>query len=379
MTGKTFFLTGAQRSGTTLLEKLLGMHGSISVLSQPFPLLYVDAKRSFLSSIGSVDEPYPLGHLFHESRYRPERFHEFLRASRPDSSALSTIFRSMEGYSGQYRRFTSSQVATAIAALDCDGDFATTVETLTQVLAGKEARWYGTKETSTEEFVPFLLERGMRCAIIIRDPRDVVTSLNYGRGDEFGGVRKPMLFNIRSWRKSVAIALAMKGRAHFQACRYEELVARPDQTLDELARTLGIDLRNRRAFREGVRDEEGREWQGNSSHGPRHGISQESVGRYRELLPKETADFIEAATLPELRLLGYETSMTLRNALEVIAAWREPVPSVRPGLESDETSDVNAALEMQRLERVTDPPDHRSREWFLSTEAHARLREALLT
>jgi Sulfotransferase family len=50
--GGTLFVTGMQRSGTTLLEKLLHAHPELSVLSQPFPLLFVEVKRAFLESIG---------------------------------------------------------------------------------------------------------------------------------------------------------------------------------------------------------------------------------------------------------------------------------------------------------------------------------------
>ena len=68
MTDDALFVTGAQRSGTTLLEKVLASQPGISMLSQPFPLLFVEVKRAFLRSLGN-DDPYPLGHLFRERRY----------------------------------------------------------------------------------------------------------------------------------------------------------------------------------------------------------------------------------------------------------------------------------------------------------------------
>jgi len=40
--------------------------------------------------------------------------------------------------------------------------------------------------------------------IIIRDPRDTVTSQHYGKADLQIGAPRPILFQIRQWRKSVA-------------------------------------------------------------------------------------------------------------------------------------------------------------------------------
>ena len=42
------FVTGMERSGTTLLDRLLASQRHLSMLSQPFPLLFVETKRAFL-------------------------------------------------------------------------------------------------------------------------------------------------------------------------------------------------------------------------------------------------------------------------------------------------------------------------------------------
>ena len=86
----------------------------------------------------------------------------------------------------EHRHATAASVAhleDAIRTLE-PGDFAATLEQLYRRLGQpKRARWFGGKETLCEEFVPYLLERGAFCAIILRDPRDTLASMNHGRAE----------------------------------------------------------------------------------------------------------------------------------------------------------------------------------------------------
>lgn len=369
MIENTLFVTGAQRSGTTLLEKLLGAQPAISMLSQPFPLLFTETKRAFLAD----GDPYPLGHLFLETRYDSADFARFLRDWRTSRAELDALFARMQSYSGQYTRFDAAQLNAAISTIADDDDFAGVVGRLDRALAREtDAQWFGSKETVCEEYVPPLLDRGFFCAIILRDPRDVVASLNHGRGREFGGDLKPTLFNIRSWRKSVAIALAMSERPHFHYCRYEDLVADPKRELERLAAAFDLGYTNVPGE---IRDDAGLPWRGNSSHGEHRGIGTSSVATYRQVLPPEVAELIEAACLPELQFLGYETSLTREQAARAIESFREPYTITRAGMDSDAYTPANAAIEVQRLERVS-APDEESARWFVHPEAHTRLRES---
>lgn len=63
--------------------------------------------------------------------------------------------------------------------------------------------YVGTKESFCEEFVPFFLGKQNKVIVIIRDPRAVVTSLNFGQATKYTGKARPVLYIIRQWRKSV--------------------------------------------------------------------------------------------------------------------------------------------------------------------------------
>lgn len=336
MIERTLFVTGTQRSGTTLLDRLLDAQPAISLLSQPFPFLFTEVKRAFLG--GEV--AYPLGHLFLESRYSPEDFAEFLRNWRTSPNELEAIFARMEHYSGQYTRFTAERRRDAFSRITTRDDFAAVVSILDRALTTKDAQWFGSKETICEEYVPPLLDRGFYCAIILRDPRDVLASLNHGRGQDYGGALKPTLFNVRNWRKSVAIALAMNDHPRFRVLRYEDLVADPARALEHLSA----------AFHLGDVTVPDLAWSGNSSHSEYDGISTASVGAHRDLLPPSVADFVEAASLPELQLLGYPTSKTRDESIRILRTFVEPYTDIRSGMEQDAITPENIDLEIQRLE-----------------------------
>ncbi|HYG65834.1 MAG TPA: sulfotransferase, partial [Thermoanaerobaculia bacterium] len=229
-TTATLFLTGMQRSGTTLLDKLLAGHPRLSVLSQPFPLLFVEAKRSFLRTLGERDASYPLGDLFLETRYRPRDLAAHLAAQRLDGTALAPLFAVMESFSGQYTRFAPARTAEVLAGLE-PGDLAAVAAQIYRALAHRPgAILTGGKETTCEELLPYLLDRGYRCLLVLRDPRDVLASLAHGEGRRHGGRLKPTLFNLRQWRKSVAFALHLEDHPGCLWLRYEDLAARPAET-----------------------------------------------------------------------------------------------------------------------------------------------------
>jgi hypothetical protein len=145
---------------------------------------------------------------------------------------IVSLFEAMTRFSGQYTRPNPTVLAAALDALR-PGDFFDTVSQLYRSLGAKPgAAVFGGKETICEEFLPYLLDRGCACVLILRDPRDVLASLNHGRGTDFAGPLKPTLFNVRNWRKSVAFALHLTGHPRFAWMRYEDLVARPLECVD---------------------------------------------------------------------------------------------------------------------------------------------------
>lgn len=373
----TLLVTGMQRSGTTLLEKLLTNHPEISVLSQPFPFLFVEAKRRFLQDLGE-DRAYPLGDLFLEAAYSPVDLLRFLEQETFDAGDVRVVFEQMASYSGQYTKVDPDVLDRALAAVTPStlADLAGQLYAGLSGSSGAGARVHGGKETICEEFVPHFLAGGAHAAIIVRDPRDVLVSLNHGSGREHGGRLKPTLFNVRNWRKSVAFALHLESHPAFARVRYEDLTATPEPVLDELAALLGVARFPTEVLAGEIRDQSGRPWAGNSSHGALAGVSTGSVGTWADTLTHEVARLVEATCYPELVRLGYDVSLEWHELPEVITSFSDPYAVERPDLAALAAPEALRA-EVTRLERLEDRAPADAAAWFLFDDVHTELRSAV--
>lgn len=189
----------------------------------------------------------------------------------------------------------------------------------------------GSREVLVEEYVPYLVKNNVRCVIIIRDPRDVIVSLDYGRSDEFTGDHRPTLFNLRNWRKSMAFAYAMEGEACFRMVRFEDLVLKPVETLNNLARWLGLTPFNEQWWANGLLDENSNLWKGNSSFGDTQPFNPQATGDHQQILPETTRLYIEAVCRREMLSLGYAiTPSSIEECRERVAAFIDPCVIKRP-------------------------------------------------
>src|SRR5690349_11578648 len=193
------FITGLSRSGTTLLEKLLNNHPDIAIASQPFPYLYRHLKKKFFDSIQYPQTYYVLNNLFKEDRYTARDLNNFLDHYSVSQNELREIFIQMKNFTGQWTIMNDAGVSN-YDDQNLQGAFSHLLKHATA--SDKKVR--GAKEINCEEFVSYFINNGIKCIVILRDPRDVITSLNIGRGEQFGGQHRPTLFHIRNWRKSVA-------------------------------------------------------------------------------------------------------------------------------------------------------------------------------
>ena len=374
---ETLFVTGMQRSGTTLLSRLLDGHPALSILAQPFPLVFVQAKREFLRGVGEAQAQYPLDPLFPERRFTLDDFTRFLSCHRFEAETLTRVFAEMAAFDGQYTRPSPDMLDRALGELRAGG-FAATVSQLYQALSSKaEAAVFGGKETICEEFIPHMLDRGAACLVIVRDPRDVFASLHYGTGARFGGRPKPALFVARHWRKSVAFALHLESHPRFAWVRYEDFVDQPLAHLNRIAGRLGLDPFTDAMAASALRDADGGDWPGNSSHTRHHGVSRGSVAAYRGLLPPHVTAYLEAVCYPELRCLGYPVQARRPDLAASMRGFVEPFPIERPGLTDYSTDPARQQEELDRDEAIRAEPTAATRPYFLFDDVRARLWRAV--
>lgn len=340
------FISGTPRSGTTLLDKLLSSPETSRIHSQPLPLLFAAIKQRFLQHTGQARD-FPLNDMFLDNHYEQAPWQEFLAQHLISAAEFTSIHASMQAFSGQYTRkddvsdFLDNHPPLPLASF------------IAAYIAWLEpGNWnlIGLKETWCEEYVPFLANNGFKCLLIVRDPRDVVTSLNHGEGRTFGGRPKPLLYNIRAWRKSVAVCLHMSDHPNFLSIRYEDLVTQPEETLRRISAFVPLGDTIQAAATGGVTDQRGRPWQSNSSHASSAAISSASIGKYREHLPDSATTLIEALCQPELQVLDYPVSLPADQARTVIADGALIEHLERPELASYMWSQQRSAEEARRLE-----------------------------
>jgi hypothetical protein len=291
---KHVLLTGMARSGTTLLDKYLGNHPSGAVASQPLSLFFIELKKAFYASIGHPEDYYVLSHLFGETRYAPANLSAFLQGFRCPEELLMRVFANASNYDGQYRKYPDP-MALASELQGCAP--ARTLELLLAVIFPEAQKFRGLKEIYIEEFIPYFLAEGWSCAVVVRDPRDVLASMNKGRGSAYTGSVKPTLFNIRNWRKSVRFH-QLPGVYGLQ---FEALVQHAEEELSDLVHELSGREAQNHWIPEILKDEYGNAWKANSSFNT--GAAQKPSD-LRKLSP-EQASFIEAYCYDGMVQLGY--------------------------------------------------------------------------
>jgi len=371
-------VTGCYRSGTTLLEKLVHAHPEACVASQPFPVLYAYVKALFDENRGLLRR-YPLSHRFLEGGYSDTDFATFLDRRQLTDADLDAVFEQLARHTeGHWTPEILGARATIRPGVFLDV-YRQLMQAVLSLFPKAGIRVIGSKEILVEEYVPYLLGKGFHVAIIVRDPRDMIASLNFRERDNATGGDRPVLYSMRIWRKSVATAIAFEGHPRFCWLRYENLVAHPQSMMAELGSFLQLPAFPEDVLTRPLRDQRGRDWEGNSSFRDQAGVSRESAGRFRDILPQAVQSMIETVAAPEMQLLGYAAAS--QPVTTALTHYRDPFARIHARFPADYSADAGRVRdELERLERLTSQSilsDDEARRWFVYPEAYRRLRETV--
>lgn len=308
----SLFVTGTPRSGTTLVDKLLSQHAQIKVFSQPLPLLFVETKRSYLQERNPEDVhrlAIPLGDLVGNRHAEQEGFETFLSDHRVSPGTMEAIVARQRSYSGCYTLPPENWQPDRTESTLHHTWLNYCADLQTSLTPDSTADILGSKETFCEEYIPYFLSEDTRVVLVIRDPRDAICSANTGRGEHHAGERRPLLFSIRQWRKSVEYALAYEDHPNLTVVRYEQLVAHPTMVMGKLYSFLAVPPFNENIGTMELRDLDGKRWQSNSSHNPGTRVSTDSIGRFRTELTQAETDLIQCTCFAEMKCLNYELDL----------------------------------------------------------------------
>lgn len=359
------FLTGMMRSGTTYLAHLMNALPGLDMFAQPLPLLHVAMTARFLETEGALDDQraYPIRAQQFADHFDPARFQAFLESAVISQADAESLAGQQADYSGVLSRPDDMEARLCDAAGGPLADF------ILRYLAGQRRKGRtlsGWKETVCEAFIPYALSQGIAAAQIIRDPRDVLRSMNHGEAARHVGEARPLLFIARQWRKSAAYALKFSGAPGYGLVRYEDMAADPAGEIARLGGALGtgtpecLDL-------DGVTDRCGRIWRANTSR----------VKGQTLALPGAEQRLAEALCLPEMRALGYEISLSIKEARALLNEQALDETITRGALQAYALTPERRAEEMSRLAAIENPEVGAPAGAFVFPDTRRRLYEAL--
>lgn len=368
-----FLITGMARSGTTLLDKLIDAHPAAMAISQPIPMLYRIIKFEFFKQNGISTNKYVLNDLFEENRYSRGDLRSFLKKFKISQSTLNEALLSMKGWSGQSTDLNKDAIL--------HDYFPQELVKFYKHLLGiynlnNELQAIGTKEILVEEFAEYYLENSIKVILVVRDPRDVITSLNIGKGTEYGGTHRPLLFHLRNWRKSIAVANTFKNHSNFLILKYEDLINRQEESFLGITNFLEVKPFPSDHFDNGIKGNDGKVWEGNSSTDKHSGINSSNTGKYQKYLDKETISYIEYICEPEMRLFGYELNSEVSEPVN----FKELFDIGDCGLNPNMSGDKEELLKEKRrrdLLASSDPTPNLVLSYFYSNQNYQSLKSIL--
>ena len=264
------FVAGLERTGTSLLYALLASHPNIAMTRRTNWWSFFYGRYGDLGDDANLDRC-----LATMRRYRRHRRLE------PDFDRLRSDF--VAGPRSYGRLFALLEVQHA-ARLG-------------------RSRW-GDKSLNTERYAARVFEHFPDAAILhmVRDPRDRYASVIRRWTGGHGGAGTATAAWLESMARGEANVRRWPDRYRF--VRYEDLAARPVETMEDLCAFIGepfvqsmLEMRGADAFRDG----------GNSSYGslPEGTISTSSIGKFRSVLSPTDIAFVDSLAGTVMERHGY--------------------------------------------------------------------------
>lgn len=287
-------VTGADRSGTTLLYAILSSHSDVSMVRR------TNMWRWFYGGYGDLADPSNLDRCL-DAMTRYSR----LSVLDPDVESIKVAFREREPTYGQLFSVMHEQLADR----------------------RHRSRW-GDKSLHTEHHAAEIFAElpDAKMIQLVRDPRDRHSSIARRRADRQVGVGATMgrwSASVRAGRRNIE----RFGADRYRVVRYETLATMPDDTVRELCEFLRLDYEPEMLEMRGVTDRA--DYSGNSSFeqiGPGV-ISTRSIGRFSDVLEPSTVRVIETLGGRWMAAHGYPAAPLELSPRERIGIWGRDVPS----------------------------------------------------
>lgn len=305
------------RSGTTLIDRLLSNHPQIDVLSQPFPLVFIYLKKKYLETLGSK-QYYVLNEHLNDNNFSQDTFNKFLENINLEACDLKNLFNEMKNYSGQSTKPDNYKLEFSKNLLGFDKIYKTSLSLFNL----NTSKFVGSKEIMCEEFLPYFIKNDFKTMLVYRDPRDVVASINYPKQIKYLGSKKPTLFILRTWKKSIKYLNFLRANKNFCSIKYEDLVNEPYEGLKKVVDFLELVQFENNYFDKAIFNRDGTLWNANTSSNKKISfISASSIGNYKEKLSIDEINYIESVCKKDMIHMGYD--FQTEPSIKAISEFRD--------------------------------------------------------
>jgi hypothetical protein len=322
---KHLFITGVFRTGTSLLSTALNVHPNVLVGWQPFWLFFKECRNKFFKDVigAPFDPEYPMGVFQFRSEDESKLFQDVLNQVQFNNSELASLISKIKAYLlDKSEKINTNMKPASLSKHIEDMESGSAGYVLKQLLERlylaetrkkerAQIRVVGIKEVFCEEYIePILNYEGLDFSVlhIIRDPRAIVASRNYGKYMEATESKYPIFFMIRSWRRTVENYFLNRNRTNYLMIKYEDLVTYPEDTLRQICNILQVRFSQDLLDFSKYTDTKGNKWKTNSSFEDAKTFSTFSVSRWKGVLSSEEIEVIEYFCQSELKYMGYEVT-----------------------------------------------------------------------
>jgi hypothetical protein len=306
--GRATFICGHPKSGTSLLRAMLDSHPQLIVFPEEtkfFRRVLPQLKGLPKDEAAALVEEAILG-VFRWNRESPvpsqKGFTDRDYSHRDDERVRAEYRARLMGWRGEPTQLLSTAIVAYGAA--------------TGQLGTATRRWVE-KSPYNERYAYWIYSAWPEalCLHVVRDPRDNYASYRLKHPDW-----SPEVF-ASSWARSAELGrrnTTRFGSERYRILRYEDLVGRPEVTIETLTAFLGID--DDESLRRPTRD--GQRWGGNSMFGDSfRSIDQRPRGRYETELSERQVRTLERELGDEMARLGYPLSARIPVAEKLWARF----------------------------------------------------------
>ena len=331
---RRLIVCGTYRSGTTLVQKTIDAHSRCAVVMQPALPLFRHLRRWLHRAGAPVSAPDgPLGVEFTAGSAAVLDAFRSLNISAEDVARvledIAAMLGSLHGagdpdavpprFVEELRaRLRPGPVRQSIAGL---------FDALRVYRRAEDVAWVGLKDVYIEEMLNVLLadDPALRVVLVIRDPRAVLASRNYGKYPTgiAGPNLHPLLLIARMWNTAARWhrALAERYPRQVLALRFENVVADTHAFRSKVFGWMGLADEPNSALIQ----ENGSPWGGNSSH-----PGGETRAGWQNVLPPAAVGALEFLCADEMAALGYAPAFDIATRRREFASYQEDDQALVP-------------------------------------------------